>query len=69
MDDHACESDLCAALNIHVPCCVSCHEDQDHGYPMNTVKYEGQDISVCCAVYRAFVDIMGIERPPRKCNG
>jgi len=36
------------------PCCVSCHEDMDSGYPASEIEIEGVAIRVCCAVARAW---------------
>lgn len=50
------EDDLMEILGLsykETGCCTSCHEDQNMGYDMCEWTYEGQDIYVCCDVYRA----------------
>lgn len=34
--------------------CESCHQDMDVGYPTAEIEIRGRDLTVCCAVLRAF---------------
>jgi hypothetical protein len=34
-------------------CCNSCHEDEDHGFPLLWVAFKNQDYEVCCRVLLA----------------
>lgn len=48
------EDDIRSRFNIAVPCCLSCHEDGDHGYLMSCIVVDGEEVDVCCTVANSF---------------
>lgn len=41
----------------HVKCCISCHEDEGHGYEMAFAFYKDKYVEVCCTLANAIIKL------------
>lgn len=53
------ETEVREKYNINVPCCQSCHEDDDNDLGQMCVIYweDDSEVEICCAVKNAYEDL------------